>query len=83
MKLVGRKVYYDGDTGEIILMTNEMTGDVIETTVEQDCQLYPQLQEVRNLKVKRLYFGQHINEFKAGKQGKLNQLTNQLEFIER
>ena len=37
---IGRKVYYELSTGNIILDTGERSGDVVETTVEQDFASY-------------------------------------------
>lgn len=42
---VGRKIYYDKLTGNVILDTGERAGDVLETTVEQDFQVYKVLSE--------------------------------------
>lgn len=42
---IGRKVYYDKETGNVILVTGEMSGDVIETTTSQDFESYQALKE--------------------------------------
>lgn len=43
MKQIGRKVYYDKATGNVLLITSEMVGDVKETTTEQDFEIYEAL----------------------------------------
>ena len=44
MNQVKAKVYYLIETGEVLVVTSEMQGSVIETTKEQDMEFYPQLQ---------------------------------------
>lgn len=45
MVQVGRKIYYDKATGNIIIEIAERFGDVVETTVEQDFAAYVVLAE--------------------------------------
>lgn len=42
---IGRKIYYDLETGNIIIDTGERSGSVVETTVEQDFVTYAALAE--------------------------------------
>lgn len=42
---IGAKIYYDKSTGSVIVNTGERSGDVIETTKEQDFVSYIQLTE--------------------------------------
>lgn len=42
---IGRKVYFDNSSGSILVITSEMSGDVAETTVEQDFAVYQALHE--------------------------------------
>ncbi len=44
MAEIGRRIYYDKITWEILIDTGERAGDVVETTPEQDFASYPQLQ---------------------------------------
>lgn len=42
---IGKKVYLDKSSGSILVVTSEMSGDVVETTVEQDFAVYQVLHE--------------------------------------
>lgn len=42
---IGRKVYFDKSSGNILVTTSEMSGDVVETTIEQDFAIYQALYE--------------------------------------
>lgn len=44
MNQIGRKIYYELATGNVILETGERQGDVVETTEAQDWELYAALQ---------------------------------------
>lgn len=44
MAQIGRKIYYELSTGNVILDTGERQGDVIATTTDQDFQAYTALQ---------------------------------------
>jgi len=62
---IGRKIYFDKFTGNVLVDTGEMSGDVVETTQEQDFQIYPILSE-RNadtIGVIKLDFGSFSEEF--------------------
>lgn len=65
MKQVGRKIYYDKATGNVILDTGERWGDVVETTVEQDFAAYVVLAErvPETVGVISLDFGQDREKF--------------------
>lgn len=65
MKQVGRKIYYDLATGNVIQDTGECAGDVVETTQEQDFATYAALAErVQNtVGVMVLEYGQHAQDF--------------------
>ncbi|WP_145146403.1 hypothetical protein [Paenibacillus xylanexedens] len=43
--LIGSKVYYDVNSGNVIVITPEYAGPVVETTKEQDFKLYKALTE--------------------------------------
>lgn len=43
MMEIGRKIYYEKDTGNVIVDTGERSGDVVPTTIEQDFRTYTAL----------------------------------------
>lgn len=65
MKQIGRRIYYDKSTGNAIIDTGECRGDVIETTIEQDFQVYVALTErVRDtVGVLQLEYGEYADLF--------------------
>jgi hypothetical protein len=79
---IGRKVYYDIATGNIILDTGERQGSVLATTVEQDVENYTALSE-RNREtfdVIELSFGQYGQDFAECNGYRVNPDTKALEF---
>ncbi len=62
---IGRKIYYEGLTGNVILETGERMGDVSETTAEQDFALYKALQVYvpEQVSVVQLEYGQDVDKF--------------------
>lgn len=65
MNKIGRKIYFDKSTGNIILDKGEMMGSVIETSIEQDTETFVVLSE-RNREtfdVIELLFGQFAQDF--------------------
>lgn len=42
---IGRRIYYEKTTGNVLVDTGERSGDVIETTTEQDFEAYIALSE--------------------------------------
>lgn len=64
---IGRKIYYDKATGNVIIDTGERSGDVVETTVEQDFEVYRALNErvPETVGVLQLEYGQYIEDFIA------------------
>jgi hypothetical protein len=62
---IGRKIYYELATGNIILDTGERQGDVMETTQEQDFQAYTALQPYQQnaVGVLQLAFGENQDNF--------------------
>jgi hypothetical protein len=62
---IGRKIYYDKATGNVILDTGEKMGAVVETTVDQDFETYQALKErVRDtVDVIQLEYGQYAEDF--------------------
>ncbi|WP_086074339.1 hypothetical protein [Paenibacillus camerounensis] len=65
---IGRRIYYDEVTGEIIQETGERSGDVIITTVDQDFIFYSKLSKrVREtVGYLELEFGDYTDDFREG-----------------
>jgi hypothetical protein len=82
MSKIGRKIYYDIATGNVILDTGERKGSVLATTVEQDAVNYTALSE-RNgesFDVIELPFGQYRQDFAECNGYRVNPDTKTLEF---
>jgi hypothetical protein len=79
---IGRKIYYDKATGNVIVDTGEKTGAVIETTVDQDFETYQALKErVRDtVGVIQLEFGAYAQDFAQCNGYRVNPETLELEF---
>lgn len=62
---IGRRIYYELATGNIILDTGERSGDVVETTQEQDFQSYAALAErvPETVGVLELDYGEFASDF--------------------
>lgn len=62
---IGRKIYFELATGNVILGMGERQGDVVETTQEQDFQAYAALQPYQSnaVGVIQLAFGQFVDNF--------------------
>ncbi len=62
---IGRKIYYELTTGNVILDTGERMGDVVETTEVQDFQMYANLQPYQQsaVGVLQLNFGDYAQNF--------------------
>jgi hypothetical protein len=82
MNLIGRKVYYDKATGNVIVDTGEMMGAVVETTIDQDFETYQALKErVRDtVGVIQLEYGQYAGDFAQCNGYRVNPETLELEF---
>jgi len=66
---IGRRIYYDKATGNVILDSGERSGNVIETTIEQDFAAYAALTErvpdsVGHI---QLDYGQYAQDFIEGR----------------
>ncbi|RAW09732.1 hypothetical protein DC345_30185 [Paenibacillus taichungensis] len=59
--LIGMKVYYDVNSGNVIVITPEYAGPVVETTKEQDFKLYKALEELvpESVDMIQLGYGQY------------------------
>jgi len=62
---IGRRIYYDLSTGNIIQDTGERSGHVVPTTVEQDFRSYAALAErvPETVGVLELEYGQYAQDF--------------------
>lgn len=82
MNNVGRKLYYDKQTGNILVNTGEMSGNVRATTIAQDIATYKVLsQRVRStFDVIELAFGQYAEEFRTATSYRVNPITERIEF---
>ncbi|MCX8045263.1 MAG: hypothetical protein N3A70_00065 [Anoxybacillus gonensis] len=82
MNKIGRKIYYDKETGNVILDTGEMMGNVVGTTIDQDFEIYAALKErVRDtVGVIQLEFGQYAQDFAECSGYRVNPQTLELEF---
>lgn len=63
---IGRRVYYDKATGNILLDTGEKSGDVVNTTIEQDFNAYNVLltRNLSTVDVVELAYGQFAEDFR-------------------
>lgn len=79
---IGRKIYYEKATGNVILDTGEKMGAVIETTIDQDFETYQALKErVRDaVGVIQLEYGQYAEDFAQCNGYRVNPQTLELEF---
>jgi hypothetical protein len=82
MKYIKRRIYFEKDTGRIILDTGKMQGDVIETTVEQDIEAYSILakQPEGTFDVLELDYGAYDEEFSKCTGYRINAEKRVLEF---
>lgn len=62
---IGRKIYFEKATGNVILDTGERQGAVVETTTEQDFAMYRALQNYvpEQVGVAQLEYGQDAQKF--------------------
>lgn len=82
MNKIGRRIYFDIATGNIILDKGEMQGSIIVTTIEQDITSFAALSE-RNrttFDVIELPFGAYAQDFMECNGYRVNPTTKELEF---
>lgn len=82
MNKIGRKIYYDKATGNVILDTGEMVGFVTPTTIDEDFETYKALKErVRDtVGVIQLEYGQYAADFAQCNGYRVNPQTLEIEF---
>lgn len=81
MNQICAKIYYLVSTGEVLLITPEMQGTVIETTKEQDMEVYSQLNDknISDVDYIELPYGTLATTFDNSKSYVVNLTTKQLE----
>lgn len=79
---IGRKIYYDLTTGNVILNTGEHSGYVRETTVAEDFTKYKVLAErvPETVGCLQLEYGQYAEDFISCSGYRVNPETRELEF---
>lgn len=65
---IGAKIYYDKNTGNVIVNTGERSGVVVETTVEQDFEIYRDLAQrfPESVGMIQLGYGEYDSDVSAG-----------------
>ena len=79
---IGRRIFFDSKTGNVLINTGERQGFVKETTVEQDIENYKALSE-RNrdtFDYIELEYGQYSQDFAECDGYRVNPETKELEF---
>ena len=82
MGAIGRKLYYNKFTGEVLVDTGERSGAVRETTTEEDLRTYKVLSE-RNpetIGMIQLEYGQYRQDFLKCNGYRVNPSTQEIEF---
>lgn len=79
---IGRRIYYNLSTGDVILDTGERCGDVIETTIDSDYAFYPELSghSTSDTGVMQLTYGQYDTQFQTCESYKVNLTTIDIDF---
>lgn len=79
---IGRRIYHEVETGNVIVDTGERQGSVVPTTIEQDWQTYQALYErVRSsVDVIELPYGAFAQDFAESNGYRVNVETKTLEF---
>lgn len=81
--VLGRKIYYEIGTGDVILITGEKQGlTAINTTKEQDFQMYSVLQArtAESIDVIQLAYGEYGADFQTASSIKVDLATSELMF---
>jgi hypothetical protein len=79
---VGRKIYYEKSTGNVLVDTGERSGSVIETTTVLDFESYVTLQErvPETVGIIQLDYGQFSQDFHECNGYRINPSTLEIEF---
>lgn len=80
--VIGRKIYWDKVTGNVIVDTGQRSGSVRETTQEEDFATYKELAErvPEMVGMIQLEYGQYEQDFAQASGYRVNPQTKQLEF---
>lgn len=82
MKEIGRRIYYDNTTGNVILDTGERQGSVFQTTIDYDIEVFKELSQ-RNrhtFDVLEMPFGAFSQDFTECSGYRIDLETKELEF---
>lgn len=79
---IGRRIYFDKSTGDVLVDTGNRQGSVTETTVEQDIEVYEELAErVRaSYDYINLEYDQYAQDFAESNGYRVNPATKTLVF---
>ncbi|WP_449602819.1 hypothetical protein [Paenibacillus sp. Marseille-Q9583] len=79
---IGKKIYYDKVTGNVLVDTGERSGSVVETTREQDFEAYKALAERKpeSIGLIELEYSEHREDFDACNGYRVDPITGELEF---
>lgn len=77
MNKINSKVYYDNQTGEVLVVTGEILAEIEENTLEQDIEQYEALQN-RNIDFIKLEYGTLSNTFNNSKTYHIDLKTKKL-----
>lgn len=80
---IGRRIYYDVQTGDILLDAGEREGDVRVTTIDEDVLEIEVLSALprESFDVVELPFGSLREQFLSCKSFKINVISKEIEFI--
>ncbi|RAP29171.1 hypothetical protein C2W64_04118 [Brevibacillus laterosporus] len=80
MQIIGRKIYFDRVTGNVLVDTGERAGAVRETTLEEDFQTYVALSErvTTTVDCLQLEYGQYSDNFSKGYSYHINAETGEI-----
>lgn len=80
---IGRKIYFEKTNGVIIWDKGEITGNVRETTLQEDIEAMPVLSLIdeSQLGVLQLEYGAYRVQFRSCRGYKVNPATLQIEFV--
>lgn len=82
MNYIGRRIFFDKTTGNVLADTQDKSGEILPTTVEQDINSYTELSE-RNRETFdyiELFYGQFSQDFGVCVGYRVNPDTRNLEF---
>lgn len=79
---IGRRIYFDLATGNILVDTGERSGSVVETTVTQDVETYTVLSERKRetFDAIELMYGEFAQDFAECNGYRVNPVTKKVEF---